>query len=367
MYLTYQYRLSPSKSQHALLARVLEEQRQLYNAALQERIDAYRRVKLQIGKLDQYRSIKYLREFYTGPVTCARWTISRVDDAYQAFFKRKKARKSGGFPRYRAFARWRSFGFAEMSGVRLIDGRLHIHGLPPIDVRLHRPLPEDGVIKSCVVSHDTKGWCVNFQIEIPDRQGPIAPPAIGIDVGLNTFLATNEGDYVGNPRIGRKAEREMARLNRRLARAQRGSKRREKVCARLARAHARVANARKTFLHQISASLIRRGGVAVEKLNIKGLARTRMAKSIHDAAWGRFMSFLRYKAERAGRAYVEVDPRYTTQTCSGCGVIPEIKLTLDDRVRDCDECGLSLCRDINAAKNILHRAVVRPADAKTAH
>ena len=153
-------------------------------------------------------------------------------------------------------------------------------------------------------------------------------------------------------------EREMRIRQRQLARCRRGSKRRRKVKARLASLSAKIARARDTHLHQVTASLAARFKViAVEKLNIKGLASGMLAKEVHDASWGRLIGMLRYKAARAGGEVIEVDPRYTSQICPECGIIK--KKELSERVHSCP-CGCVLDRDVAAAKVILHRAGNRP-------
>src|SRR5262249_1994272 len=160
--------------------------------------------------------------------------------------------------------------------------------------------------------------------------------------------------------IARRAHNELRRRQRALARCKRGSARRRKVRADVARIHAKIANARRTWLHQQSARIVRSYDlIAVEDLNVAGMGRNHfLSRSLSDAAWSTFTGMLAYKAENAGKTFVRVDPKMTSQACSGCGVI--VKKGLSDRVHSCPECGLVLDRDHNAALNILHRAVLRP-------
>ncbi len=363
MLLAFKYRLRPSKRQHAALRDTLESQRQLYNAALEERIGCYRRSGKGRSYIDQFRSLTEWRqqdaEAAAVPLKLQRWTLKRLDEAYQAFFRRLKARDGkAGFPRFRGKQRWDSFGFAEFSGIRWDGRRLRWRGMPGgLRVHLHRPLPAGADIRSCVFRRDHKGWAVCFQISVPvaETRGPTR--AIGIDLGLKVFAYCSDGATIPAPQIARRAQRQMRLRQRALARCKRGSNRRRKVGAQFARAHAKIANARNTWLHQQSAALVNRADlIAVEKLRIKGLAGGMLAKSVSDAGWGKFIGMLRYKAARAGSHIVEVDPRHTSQECSGCGVL--VPKTLAQRTHHCPACGLVLDRDENAARNILARGVV---------
>ena len=165
MLLTYRYKLQPSRTQHAVLDGLCERQRQLYNAALQERIDAWKKAALSVTKLDQFKSLTEIRSFddtYASvAVAMSRWSISRVDDAFKGFFGRVKRGDKAGFPRFKAKSRWRSFGFAEWHGIRLRDGRLlfapFANGLK---LNLHRPIPDGASLKSCTFSRGKSRYYV---------------------------------------------------------------------------------------------------------------------------------------------------------------------------------------------------------------
>ena len=359
MILSYKYRLLPSKRQHRALEAILESQRQLYNAALEERIDCYRKTGKGRSYIDQTKSLTICRrdlpEMSKLSVRLQRWTLQRLDDAFVAFFRRVK--NSGckpGFPRFRGEGWWDSFGFGDFLGVQLDGQRLRFKGMPGgLKVHLHRQLPDFGNIRSCVFSRDHKGWNVCLQVAIEAPKKRAVSTMVGVDLGLRVFAYCSDGIIIPNPRVARKAEKKMRRRQRALARCQRGSNRRRKVKAQLARLHRKIADARSTWLHQQSAALVNRADfIVVEDLTVKAMMKhPTLARSIADASWSKFLGFLEYKAEKAGAHFVRIDPRKTSQKCSGCGEL--VPKSLAVRMHSCPHCGLTIDRDWNAAKNIL--------------
>ena len=359
--LSYKYRLLPTRAQHRALERILEDQRQLYNAALQERIDCYRKTGGGRTYIDQCKAVTEgggaCPAAAETPANLQRWTLKRLDDAYKAFFRRLKKRDGkAGFPRFRGRGRFNSFGFNEFSGIRFDGRRIRFNGLPSgLRVHMHRAMP-NGRPLSCTFTRDGKGWSVSFQVRVPCAEKRQSVRSIGIDVGLTSLATLSDGTAFPNPRHAKRAERELRRRQRALARCKRGSNRRNKVRAQVARLHRKVADTRSTHLHQVSADLVRRFDlIAVEKLNVKGMARGMLAKSVHDASWGRLRQFIAYKAEKAGVQLIEVDPRHTSQTCPGCGRVAA--KTLAQRTHECD-CGCCLDRDHAAARVILGKAAI---------
>lgn len=361
--LSYRYRLRPTRSQHAALRGILEEQRQLYNAALQERIDAYNKAGKSISLLDQQRSLTLCRESLPHmaevPANLQRGTLKRLSEAFEAFFSRVKRGDRPGHPKFRSRDDFRSFDFLEFSGIRLRGSRLRFKGIPGgLRIHFHRPLP-DGKPKCARFIQDAKGWSVVLAVEVPcapSSSAPISP--IGIDVGITTLAATSDGLLVPNPRASRRVQKEMRRRQRQLARARRGSKRRSKCKRRLAALHNKTRNVRATALHQFSAMVAKRHDlIAVEALNTKALARGMLARDVNDAGWTTLRNFLRYKAKRAGAHFVEVDPKFTSQECAQCGA--RARKALQERTHRC-LCGHTADRDVNAAQVILNRAVAGP-------
>ena len=353
--LTYKTLLLPSRGQHDKLRAALDHTRQLYNAALAERLDCYRKTGKGRSWQDQYKSLTELRAdsaWSVYPVTLQRWPLKQVDLAFAAFFRRVKARDGRvGFPRFKGHDWFKTFGFSDRSGWAINGPRLRMKGIGSVRLHLHRPLPSKPI--SCKVKREGRNWYALLTVEAPcatEHHGP----AVGIDVGITTLAALSTGELIANLKPSRSAEREMRRRQRQLARCKRGSKRRRKIKDRVTRLHMKIARTRETHLHQVTASLASRFSmIAVEKLNIKGLAGGILARDVHDVAWGRFSQFLAYKAARAGGQVVKVDPNYTSQTCPDCGVIKRKELS--ERVHSCP-CGCVLDRDVAAAKVILHKA-----------
>ena len=257
------------------------------------------------------------------PANLQRWTLKRMDDAFQGFFHRLKApRGKAGVPRFRAKERWQAFGFAEFKGIEFDGKRLRFAGMPGgLKLHLHRPLPDDADIRSCVFRRDGRGWHVSLQIAMAAAEKRSVPSAIGVDLGLKVFAWCSDNVVILNPRIAQRAEKELRRRQRALSRCERGSNRRHKVRAKMTRLHRKIADTRNTWLHQKSAELVKRADlIAVEDLKVSNMVRhPTLARSISDASWSRFVSMLAYKAEKAGGHLIRVDPRNTSQKCSGCG------------------------------------------------
>jgi putative transposase len=361
--LTYRYRLLPLKSQHRALERLCAAQRELYNAALEERIDCYRKTGKTRTYIDQCRALtacrRELPEMGALPANLQRWTLKRMDDAFQGYFHRLKARSGkAGFPRFRGKERWEAFGFNEFSGIQFDGKRLRFAGMPGgIKLHLHRPLPDDADIRSCVFRRDGSGWFICLQIKIEVAEKRTVASAVGVDLGLKVFAWCSDNVVIPNPRIARRAEKELRRRQRALARCKRGSLRRHKVRAQVARLHRKIADTRNTWLHQKSAELVKRADViVVEDLNVSNMLRhPTLARSIADASWSRFVSMLAYKAEKAGGHLIRVDPRNTSQECSGCHeLVPKL---LAVRTHACPSCGLHIPRDYNSSLNILRAGI----------
>ncbi|MBI5518328.1 MAG: IS200/IS605 family element transposase accessory protein TnpB [Deltaproteobacteria bacterium] len=249
-----------------------------------------------------------------------------------------------------------------MGVVRCGMGRLRLSGIGNVKVKLHRKM--EGTLKTVGVTCDGDGhWYALVTREVPRKVLPGTGHQVGLDVGLRAFVATSDGEWVPNPRPLESARLEVERAQRKVSRRSRGSKRRAKAKRLLARAHARVRNARKDFQHKTARTLVvRNDRLAVEDLNLKGLARGRLARPIHDAAWGQFVSILAAKAEEAGRELLRVDPRGTSQRCSACD--QQVPKDLSVRVHQCPHCGLVLDRDVNAARNILRAPAVAEPETR---
>jgi putative transposase len=200
-------------------------------------------------------------------------------------------------------------------------------------------------------------WYAIFAVECEAEPLPPCAESVGIDVGLTTFAMLSDGTEIPNPRYYREAQAELRRAARKVARRKKGSHRRRKAVALLRKVHVHIRSQRADFHHKISRWLVNNYGlIAVEDLNIKGLAKSMLAKSVNDAGWGLFLDKIAYKAEDAARVFVRANPAGSSQECL-CGA--EVRKTLKERWHSCESCGLSAPRDHVSAQLILRRAVRR--------
>jgi putative transposase len=352
---TYRYRLYPSKAQIVALDGQLAEACRLYNAALQERRDAYRVERKSLNYYTQANQLKEIRDagdLGLANFSAAQDVLRRVDKTFKAFFRRVKEHKGKvGFPRFKSRARFDSYTFASYGdGVRLLDtGKLRVQGVGLVKVKLHRPV--DGQIKTVTIKREAGRWYACLSVECAATPLPASAEAVGIDVGLTAFATLSGGTEVENPRYGRHAEARLRIAQRKVARRKRRSHRRRKAVRELQAAHAHVRQQRADFHHKVARHLVNTYGlIAVEDLNVRGLAGGMLAKSVHDVGWSAFLMMLAYKAESAGRVLVKVDPRGTSQTCTCGAAVPK---TLSQRWHECSACGLSLPRDHVSALLIL--------------
>ncbi len=355
----FQYRLYPSKAQSEALAEMLETCRHLYNHSLEERRDAYEREGKSLNYYDQAHMLSEQRKRnpYLAKVnySAAQDVLRRLDKAFQAFFRRAKAGGKPGYPRFKAKGRYDSITFpAYGDGCRLKDGRLYLQHVGRVKLKFHRPL--EGRIKTVTVARKADGWYASFVCEVDAVTLPPSDQACGVDLGLEFFAVTSDGQFFPAAKYLRRAERNLKLLERQVSRRGKGSNRRRKAVHQLARAHLQIANRRKDNAHKVARSLVNRYGlIAVEYLRVGNMLKNRhLARSISDVGWNLFVNILKAKAAEAGRQVFEVDPRNTSQTCSCCGGF--VQKPLSERWHSCPTCGASLHRDVNAAINILHRA-----------
>lgn len=222
-------------------------------------------------------------------------------------------------------------------------------------IKQHRPL--QGTVKTCTIIVKNGKWYACFSCEVQAELLSPSTEQVGIDLGLQHLAATSDGETIDPPKHLRRSERKLKQCQRKVSRKSIGSKRRKKAVLLLARLHEKVANQRKDHAHKKSRKLVNRYGfLAFEKLHVQGMIQNRhLAKSIADASWSQFVQFIAYKAERAGRMVVQVDPRNTSRDCSNC--TRPVKKSLAVRVHRCHHCGYVADRDFNAARNILQRAL----------
>jgi putative transposase len=371
----YRFPLRPTAAQRAAFWSWLRQCCTLYNAALEQRITAWKKYGRSIGYAEQCRGLTDLREeteWGDGPVTIQRSALRRVDRGFQNFFRRCKAGEKPGHPRYRAFDRYDSFGIgrasvepAEREGG---SGYVYVPKIGRVRFKQHRMMHGD--VRDVTIRRDARGrWFVQISCDVgatPPMRVVRLDRTTGIDLGLTHFAVLADGTKIANPRHFKRSSEVLAQRQRALVQKKRGSRTRRRARTLVARTHEHIANQRLDFHRKTALALVRRFDlIAHEDLNIRGLAGGMLAKSVYDVGWGQFIRILHCKAEEAGVYVIPVDPRGTTQICSACGrTVPK---TLYERVHLC-ECGLVLGRDHNAALMVHARGLraVLPAQAPEA-
>ena len=381
---SFKFRLRPTRQQEAALAACLEDTRQLYNAALEERREAWRMGRHRITLYGQGAQLKEIRA--NDPLRYGRWSfdceraaIRRLDRAFQAFFRRVEAREKPGYPRFKGLGWWDSIEWpAQKSGARWDSvphptvTRVYLQGVGHVRVHQHRAVK--GRVKTITAKRESGRWYVVLSCDDVPAE-PLAPAdcAVGIDMGVAAFLTTSGGVLVPNPRHLAATAGRLTAAQRDLVRKKRGSNRRKKSVAKVARLHGKVRRQRLDHAHKIALALVRDYDLIVhEKLQITHMtarprprpdgnggyqpngaaAKSGLNKSIHDAAWGVFLRMLTAKAESAGRQVIAVDPRRTSQRCAKCGHTAAGNRVTQAEFR-CLTCGHQANADVNAARNIL--------------
>ncbi|MFC9460535.1 RNA-guided endonuclease InsQ/TnpB family protein [Streptomyces sp. NPDC056983] len=366
MQLRYSFRVYPSAGQRRSLARAFGCARVVFNDALRVHEDA-RAAGLPFvtsGELSKRLTAakKTPERAWLAEVSSVilQQSLRDLDTAYRNFFDGLKGeRPKMGPPRFKSKRETRqAIRFTANAGWKITPGKkLRLPKVGDVAVKWSRTLPSAPTTVT-VVKDSAGRYFASFVIETgPEEVLPPVMPEVGIDLGLGHFAVLSDGRKIDSPRFLRRAEKHLKKAQRTLSRKDKGSSNRNKARIKVARAHARVADARREFHHQLSTKLIRENqAIAVEDLAVKALARTRLAKSVHDAGWSQFVTMLEYKASRYGRTFVRIgrfEP--TSQVCSACDVKDGPK-PLHVREWTCKECGTVLDRDINAAVNVAKAA-----------
>ena len=349
------YRLYVNKTQSDKLDSLLYIARQLYNAALQQRRDAWKYQHKSLNYYDQANQLKEVRneipEFAQLNFSATQDMLRRLDKSFKAFFRRVKTGEAAGFPRFKSRDRFDSITFPTYGdGIKINDNRLYVQNVGLLKIKMHRVL--EGEINTATIKRECGKWYLVFSNSVEMEPLPVSDKVVGIDVGLESFAVTSDGEYIENPRYLREAEAILRVSQRSVSRKKKSGHTRRKAVKLLAKNHLKVKRQRADFAHKVADNLVKHyGRIAVEDLRIKNMVRNHhLARSISDAGWGQFVSILSYKAEYAGREFVQVNPNGTSQICSGCGAT--VKKSLSTRIHNCPACGLSINRDFNAALNI---------------
>ena len=382
----YKFRIYPTAGQASRAAQCLRDHQQLYNAALEERREAWRMRKVGIRYGQQSAQLKEIRGLDPDQ---GRWsfssqqaTLRRLDKAMAAFYRRCKAgEKRVGYPRFKALDRWDSVEWpSDGDGCRWKSdmGRVYLQGVGHVRVHQHRPV--QGRVKTITLKREGRRWYVVLSCDdVPACPLPAAGREVGVDVGVTRFATVSDGEIIASPRFTRESADELAAAQRSLARTKRGSANRRRAKAKVAQVHRRIRNRRADFHHKTARALVRECDViALEDLRIANMVRSAsgtlekpgtnvaaksgLNRSILDAGWGQFTSILIGKAEEAGRRIVLVDPRHTSINCHQCGARctrPRQETVI------CPEHG-AIDADVNGAINIASRAGLGSGQAHAA-
>jgi putative transposase len=356
---TYKFKLKPTLEQERQFDTILWRCRTVYNTALEQRKTIYVQRGISVTYYQQKAELPGIKaampEYSEVHSQVLQDVVLRVDRAFQAFFRRVQSGETPGYPRFHGRDRFNSFTYPQYdNGARLDNGLLVLSKIGRVAVRWSRPI--EGTPKTVTLSREADGWYVSISCaDVPVQSLEPTGQESGIDLGLESFATLADGTMIHNPRCYRKAERHLKIAQRKVARRKKGSKRRRKAAQLLARAHQKVRRQRQDFQHKTALQLVRTyDTIYHEDLQVANMVKNHsLAKSIADAGWSGFLTILTFKAGCAGKRVQAVNPAYTSQACSGCGVV--VKKGLCVRWHSCPDCGTSLHRDHNAALNILRR------------
>jgi putative transposase len=362
---TYKYRLYPNKTQEELLKNTLIVCKNLYNICLEEKIKSYEEDGKNLSAFDLNKKIKDfdIENKTSVNAQVLQNVVARLDNAFTHFFRRCKKGdgEKAGFPRFKSFERYDSFCYPQ-SGFKILDDQRHLKlsKIGSVKIKLHRNF--DGKIKNVLVKRDSLGrW---YACLVVDESREMVSPKeikskIGLDLGCIDFVTTSDGNKIQHPKYYKKSEKELKKIQSKyslLKSLPKEDKKKIKTKKKLSKLHTKIKNQRDDFLHKLSREFVNEFDlICVEDLNIKKMVSgdnnyRNLNKSILDGGWRQFLDYLSYKAEEAGKTVMKVNPAYTSQICSACGVL--VKKTMSERVHSCS-CGFTIDRDINASRNIL--------------
>lgn len=352
----YLYRLYPTKEHTGKLNRLFGIAREIYNSCLAERKYAYKMQGVSLNYYDQANELPELKTVIPDVALlnaqCTQNIVRRLDRSFKSFFRRIKHGEKPGFPRFKGYNQFSSITFPTYGdGCKISDDKLYIRNVGNIKIKLHRNL--DGQIKTVTLKRDCGKWYVVFTCDVEPKPLEQNKNEVGIDVGIESFAVTSDGEFIKNPHCLKHSLRRLRVAQRKVSRKKKGSKNRRKSVKLLAKQHQKIRNQRKDFIHKVTNQIVKQYSyIAVEDLKINNMVKNHhLAQSINDVGWGMFFDTLAYKAEWAGRQFVKVKPNGTSQICSNCGT--KVQKDLSVRIHKCPACGIEIHRDFNASLNIL--------------
>lgn len=358
----YKFRFYPTEEQVHNLACTFGCARFIYNWALSRRKRAYfdhgkklytKDLSVALTELKKEEETAWLREVSSVPLQQA---LRHLDAAYTNFFEGR-----ADYPTFKKKHHEQSATYTDNAFTLKGDQLTLAKHREPLHIVWSRPFPQGAQPSSLTVSKDRSGrYFVSILMEEDIQVLERVDQHLGLDVGLKSMVVLSTGEAIENPKYYAKAERQLARAQRKHARKKKGSKNSDKARKKVARLHARIADKRRDYQHKLSTRIIRENQtVCVESLAVKNLLKNHcLAKAISDVGWGEFLRQLEYKAKWYGRTFIKID-RFapSSKTCSACGEVLEA-LTLDMREWACPSCGVYHDRDVNAACNILAAGLV---------
>ena len=365
---TYSQRGYVSRRGCAHLNRVLSCCAELYNSELDHWRDSYAKTGTSDSLFDRFKAFTNIRnadEFWRSvSVEVGRGVMHRADRAKKSFYRRCKNGEKPGYPRFKPHHRYRTIQLEQTTPAMVRPDRhgyvIRIKGLPAVRLRTGIELPPSEELKAIRMTF--RGRRVRVSLTFREEVSPLPKSSarVGLDLGVLSRMTTSDGERIERRQIDRE---ELRRKQQRLSACKKGSRRFRRRRRILANAHDRAQVRDRNQCHEITTRLVRENGyIALEKLNVRkmtrkgGIRKRGLNRSISEQNWGLITGQLRYKAAWAGRKLVFVDPRNTSQRCSGCGVVVTKSLAVRRHV--CGRCGLDLDRDHNAALNILQKALL---------
>jgi putative transposase len=383
--LTYAYKINPTPDQAALIDHTVEVCRKIWNYALGERKDWINSRKCRVDacsihseyiipvdapypsksfqekaltlakKTNDSEAVASLRasELKSVNAQVLQQVLRKLDTAFEDM-----KRKGHGFPRFKKFGQMRSFVYPQMLKDPLGQNWVKLPQLGKVEVIRHRPIPSGFELKQARIVKKASGYYVmlSLQLDVNVPETPASGHPLGIDLGLEKFLATSDGELIKRPKFFNALARKLKLLQRRLKYKKSGSKNKANLVKKIALVHEQIHDTRKDFHFKLAHHLCDQAGmIFAEQLNLKGMAKGMLGKHTLDAGWGQFLQLLSWVCWKRGVYFAKIEAAGTSQTCPECDA--HVSKNLSVRVHECLMCGYKTDRDVAAAQVIRNRGV----------